>query len=226
MGRCAACGTAWSRPCSGDRDEQRLAEEIDLHLALETDALVRQGLAPDAARREAHRRLGGAAWPSRKAGATRAGCPGSTPCCRTCATACAGCAGTPRFTALALLTLALRHRRDDRDLQPAPRRRARPAAVPRIPSGWFACTSRARASRRSRSPRGAISRTGARARGIEDIAGVHARGPAARDRRPARTAARRCWCRRATSTCSACSRRSDARSPRPTSARRRRRGRS
>jgi len=54
--------TLWNRlraTLIRDADERRLADEIELHLSLEAEELMRQGLAPDAARREAQRRLGG-----------------------------------------------------------------------------------------------------------------------------------------------------------------------
>src|SRR3954470_20615609 len=51
----------WSRFVATWRrqqDDDRLRDELALHLELEMERLCRQGLAPDAARREAQRRLG------------------------------------------------------------------------------------------------------------------------------------------------------------------------
>ena len=42
-----------------DDVEEELAEEMRLHLELETEELIRSGSDPAGARREAHRRLGG-----------------------------------------------------------------------------------------------------------------------------------------------------------------------
>ena len=116
--------------------EQNMDEELRHHLELETEALVARGMTPDAARDTRAPAIRQRRPRSRTTAASRGACAPSTCWRRTSASRCATCASTRRYTAVVLLTLGARHRRQHRDLQRRPRRAAAAAALrQRRPAG-------------------------------------------------------------------------------------------
>ncbi|HEX3704233.1 MAG TPA: ABC transporter permease [Vicinamibacterales bacterium] len=92
--------------CSGRRLDRRIDEEIETHLALATDAGIRRGLTPEAARTGALRALGGITQ-TREAHRDARRLPFVETVCQDVRYAIRGFRRTPIFTGIALLTLML-----------------------------------------------------------------------------------------------------------------------
>ena len=107
---------------------ERMEAELRHHLELETEALVARGMAPAEARDAARRRFGSVALVKDDC-RDRGACAPSTRWRRTSASPLRNLRKYPGYTAVVLLTLGARHRRQHRDLQRRPRRAAAAAAV-------------------------------------------------------------------------------------------------
>ena len=89
------------------RSQEDFSDEIQAHLAHETERLIEQGMTPDAARARGARRPSATSSPRASASTNPAAGPGSSSSCRTSATRAAASASSPAFLATTVLTLAV-----------------------------------------------------------------------------------------------------------------------